>query len=220
MRSRWQIHGIAAAAMLSLAAGSGLAMAQAPSTDTGTSATPGASATTTPEASEGNSATHSSSHVTNAEKTFMRKAAEGGLAEVELGKLAQQNGADESVKNFGQRMVTDHSQANEKLMTLAQSMGVELPTTLSRKDQKALDKLKSMSGEEFDKAYARMMRKDHRMDVHEFEHEAKHGKNPQLKQFAETTLPTLKEHLSLAESELPGSSRTASAAGKKEPTER
>jgi putative membrane protein len=217
MRSRWQVHGVAAIAMLSLAAGSGLAMAQAPSTDTGTSATPGATETT-PRAST--SEHESSSHLTKAEKAFMHKAAEGGLAEVELGKLAQQNGGDEAVKSFGQRMVTDHSQANEKLMTLAQNMGVELPTTVSKKDQKALDKLKGKTGESFDKAYARMMRKDHRTDIREFEHEAKHGKNEQLKEFAQTTLPTLKEHLSLAEKELPGSSRTASASGTKKPAER
>lgn len=204
MCSRWQVRGIAALAVLSLAAGSGLAMAQAPGTETGNSAaagTPGEAAAASP----------SSSQLSKADKLFMHRAAEGGLAEVELGKLAQQKGNDQAVKSFGERMVTDHSQANDKLMTLAQSMNVQLPSKLGKKDQKTLDRLQSKSGDAFDKAYASAMRRDHRMDIREFEHEAKHGENAQVKEFAQTTLPTLKEHLSLAEKELPGASRTASA---------
>jgi putative membrane protein len=213
MRSRWQIRGVAAVAALSLAVGAGLAMAQAPGTETGNSAAAGT-------AGESAAASPSSSQLSKRDKMFMRKAAEGGLAEVELGKLAQEKGTDQAVKSFGERMVTDHSQANDKLMTLAQSMNVELPTKLGKKDQKALDKLQSKSGEAFDKAYASAMRRDHRVDIREFEHEAKHGENAQLKEFAQTTLPTLKEHLSLAE-KLPGASRTASASkDETTPTER
>jgi putative membrane protein len=207
MRSRWQIRGIATVAMLSMAAGTGLALAQAPTTQEGSGA---ATATTSPSA--GTSSTGSGSELSSADKTFIRKAAQGGMAEVELGKLAQQQGSDQAVKDFGQRMVTDHQQANDKLMALAQSMNVQLPTSLDKKDQKELDKLKGLNGAAFDKAYARAMRKDHRMDIREFEHEAKSGKDTQVKQFAETTLPTLKDHLAMAE-KLPGASRTASASG-------
>ncbi len=228
MRSTWHRRSITTAAVLALAAGGGLAMAQSTATSPGTSTSPGASTGAYPAtpgestsrstgtgatATTGETATsgESSSKLGKMDKAFVRKAAQGGLAEVQLGQLAQQQGSSEEVKQFGQRMVTDHQSANEKLQTLAQGMNMELPTTLSKHDQKELTKLQSLHGAAFDKAYARTMRSDHRKDIKEFEREAKHGKDAQLKQFADSTLPTLKDHLALAE-KLPSSSRQASAA--------
>lgn len=249
MRSRWQIRGIATAAVLSLATGCGLAMAQAGGAGQAPGATPGTTApgatppgatapgatapgTTAPGAgapdngtgtnattpgtgAEAHGTTQSgttATGVSKSDKRFIRKAAQGGLAEVELGKLAQQRGSSQEVRDFGQRMVTDHSQANDKLMTIAQSLNVEVPTTLDKKDQATLEKLQSLHGAAFDRAYSRDMRADHRTDIREFEHVAMHGHDPQVRQFAESTLPTLKEHLAMAE-KLPGASRTASAEG-------
>lgn len=190
MSSTWQKRSITATAVLALAAGSGLALAQAPGATTG----------------------QSSSQLSRADKAFVRKAAQGGLAEVQLGQLAQQQGSSDQVKQFGERMVSDHQSANEKLQTIAQSSNIELPTTLSKHDQKELTRLQSLHGAAFDKAYAKDMRADHRKDIHEFEREAKHGEDSQLKQFADSTLPTLKDHLAMAE-KLPTSSREARAAG-------
>lgn len=230
MSVRWKIRGITAAAMLAVGAAGSLAMAQAPGTAPGAGVGPGAATgapATSPEdqtnprtepqrgttptertAESGNT----SAGLSKADQKFIRKAAEGGLAEVQLGQLAQQQGSSDAVKEFGQRMVTDHQTANQKLQSIAQEQNIELPTTLSKHDQKKLEKLQSLHGAAFDKAYAREMRTDHRKDIHEFEHEAKHGKDTQLKEFADSTLPTLKEHLSMAE-KLNSSSREASAAG-------
>lgn len=131
---------------------------------------------------------------------FMTKAAQGGLAEVELGRMAATHASNQQVKQFGQRMVDDHSKANNELQEIAAQEGVTLPTTLDAKDQAEKDKLSSLNGSDFDKAYMEDMVKDHRADIAEFKKEANSGTDPSLKTFAGKTLPTLQEHLTLAES--------------------
>ncbi len=133
------------------------------------------------------------------DKTFMKKAAEGGLAEVQMGQLAQQNGESQEVKDFGQRMVTDHSKANDQLKQVAEKEGVTLPTSPSSHDQAEYNKLSKLQGDAFDKAYAKMMVSDHKKDIAEFKREASSGSDAQVKNFASQTLPTLQEHLQLAE---------------------
>src|SRR5215470_7322364 len=122
----------------------------------------------------------------------------GGLQEVELGHVAAQKGTSDAVKQFGQRMVDDHSKANSELMTLASSKGVTLPTALDEKHQKEVTKLTAMSGAEFDRTYSKMMLSDHTKDVAEFEKQSTKAADPDLKAFAAKTLPTLQEHLQLA----------------------
>jgi len=134
-----------------------------------------------------------------ADHQFMMKAAQGGMAEVELGKLAQERGSSDAVKQFGQRMVEDHGKANEELMRIAQSKGVTPPTSLDSKAQSMKDKLSKLSGTAFDRAYMSEMVKDHRTDVSEFQKEANSGRDPEAKAFAAKTLPTLQEHLRMAE---------------------
>jgi len=134
---------------------------------------------------------------------FLMDAAMGGMMEVELGRIAAQQGASDAVKQFGQRMVDDHSKANEELMTLATSKGITLPTTLDDKHKEHLTKFSSMTGADFDRAYGKEMLSDHRKDVSEFEKQSTRGTDPDLKAFATKTLPTLREHLKLAEA-LPG----------------
>jgi len=136
--------------------------------------------------------------VTSADKSFAMKAAQGGMAEVEMGKLAQTNAQSEQVKSFGERMVKDHSAANDKLKQIASTDGVQLPTTLGE-HQKMVDKLKSLKGAQFDAEYMTHMVSDHQKDIKEFEQEAKSG-HGDMKQFASDTLPTLREHLTLAQS--------------------
>ncbi len=133
------------------------------------------------------------------DKTFMKKAAEGGMAEVQLGQLAQQNAQSQEVKDFGQRMVTDHTKANDQLKQVAEQQKVTLPAAPSSHDQAEYNKMSKLHGEAFDKAYAKMMVADHRKDIAEFKQEASSGRDPAVKNFASQTLPTLQEHLQLAE---------------------
>lgn len=141
----------------------------------------------------------SNTQVNSMDRMFMDKAAQGGLAEVQLGQLAQQKGSSQAVKDFGAKMVHDHSMVNDQLMMLASSQGVTLPTSMNAKDQAEYNKLSGMSGAAFDKAYIQGMVKDHKMDIAEFNKEAAKAKDPQLKSLVTMTLPTLQQHLQLAE---------------------
>ena len=134
----------------------------------------------------------------SADRDFLLEAAMGGMVEVELGKIAVQKGASEGVKQFGQRMVDDHSKAGEELTTLAASKGITLPTQLDEKHRNDLDKLSKLSGAEFDRAYAKAMLSDHKKDVSAFEKESMNSQDTDVKAFAAKTLPTLKEHLEMA----------------------
>ena len=138
--------------------------------------------------------------ISRSDRKFMEKAAEGGMAEVQLGKLAAEKASSAEVKQFGQRMVDDHSKANDQLKQIATSKGVQLPTGLDRSTQREMDKLSKMSGADFDREYMKHMVSDHKKDVSEFKTESNRAKDPQVKQFAATTLPTLQQHLELAQS--------------------
>ena len=129
---------------------------------------------------------------------FATKAAGDGKAEVELGKLAQQQAESEEVRQFGQRMVEDHSQAGEKLMAIAQQKGIELPQALPDEAQQLYDELQQKSGQEFDQAYMDAMVEDHEKAVDLFEQQAGVRPGRRAQGFAEATLPTLEEHLELA----------------------
>lgn len=135
----------------------------------------------------------------SADQTFVKKAAEGGMAEVELGRLAQQNGQSQEVKSFGQRMVDDHSKAADELKSLAQKKNITVPTEVSSKDKALHTRLSKLHGEQFDKAYMQAMVSDHRTDVQEFRHESTSGADPDVKAWAAKTLPTLEDHLKLAQ---------------------
>src|SRR3984893_3337134 len=121
------------------------------------------------------------------DKTFMLNAAKGGMMEVEWGKLAAQNAQNADVKKFGNRMVTDHTKANNELMALAKEEGVSLPAA------KAPGKWKS------DKDYMGMMVKDHQADLAEFHKEAQSGTDPDLKAFAAKGAKMVSSHLKLAQ---------------------
>jgi putative membrane protein len=133
------------------------------------------------------------------DEKFMRDAAEGSVAEIDLGKLAQQKGQSEEVKNFGARMVEDHSKSNEELKKIAAREHINLPTNVYRKDASTHRRLARMNGPEFDKAYAETMVRDHQEDIATFKQEAKGGQKSALQQFAQQTLPTLESHLKEAQ---------------------
>jgi len=133
-----------------------------------------------------------------ADDAFVKKAAEGGMAEVQLGKLAAEKASSDAVKKFGQRMADDHGKANDELKTLAQKKNIALPTDLDAKDKALHDRLEKLSGQAFDRAYMQAMLTDHQKDVSEFRTESKSGSDPDVKAWAAKTLPTLEDHLKQA----------------------
>jgi len=133
-----------------------------------------------------------------ADSKFVREAAAGGAAEVELGKVAEEKATNEKVKEFGRRMVQDHSKAGDELKTLAAKKGVTVPSGPDAKSKAVMTKLSALSGPAFDKAYMKNMVADHEKDVAEFRKEANSGQDADIKQWAATTLPTLEEHLKIA----------------------
>src|SRR5438132_11809267 len=119
------------------------------------------------------------------DKTFMKKAAKGGMMEVAMGKVAEQNAQSDDVKSFGKRMVTDHSKANDELRSIASKKGVQLPS-------------KEHSGKwTSDKAYMDMMIKDHEKDLAEVKEEASSGSDPDVKKIADDTAKMVQENLDL-----------------------
>lgn len=144
------------------------------------------------------------SAMSSQDRNFLMDAAMGGMMEVELGRLAVQNGASDAVKQFGQRMVDDHSKANTELMSLATSKGITLPTELDEKHRAHVTKLSGKTGADFDRDYSKMMLSDHNKDVSAFEKQSTKGADPDLKAFATRTLPTLQEHLQMAKALNPG----------------
>jgi len=155
---------------------------------------------TTAAATTTGSMTNQASTLSSGDRKFIEKAAEGGMAEVKLGQLAAQKAGADQVKQFGQRMVDDHGKANDQLKQLASTKGVTLPADLDKSTQREYDKLSKLSGPDFDREYMKHMVSDHKKDVSEFKSEANKAKDADLKQFASSTLPTLQEHLNLAQS--------------------
>lgn len=141
---------------------------------------------------------HTAAASMNPDHTFVMKAAQGGMAEVKLGNLAKKNGGSEAVKDFGNKMATDHSKANDELRQLAQKKGITLPGNVNAKDKRTSKMLAGKQGAGFDKAYIQDMVKDHEMDVAEFRKEAEQGKDPEVKAWAQKTLPVLEQHLAHA----------------------
>jgi putative membrane protein len=140
-----------------------------------------------------------SPRVPHADATFVRSAAEGGMAEVEMGRLAVQHGSNDAVKQFGQRMIDDHSKANDELKDIASRKGLTVPGAPTAKQKATISHLEKLNGAEFDRAYMQDMVRDHQEDVAEFKKEADNGADPDVKSFAGKTLPTLQQHLQMAQ---------------------
>jgi putative membrane protein len=131
---------------------------------------------------------------------FVHEASIGGLTEVRLGKMAQRKAESQKVKDLGEKMVTDHSKANDQLAAAAKKDGIQTAeTALTDKQKGEIERLGGMSGKDFDSAYLRTMLKDHREDVQKFQEEASSGQSENVKEFAKKTLPTLEKHLSMVE---------------------
>lgn len=143
--------------------------------------------------------------------TFVKKAAQDGMTEVEVGKVALAKSQDPSVRSFAQRMVNDHGKANAELSLIAQAKGIDVPKELDAEHQSMVDALSAKSGSEFDRQYSQHMNMDHHKAIELFEG-ASRSSDADLARFAKKTLPTLKQHKQLAE-KLPGKPSTAPSAG-------
>jgi putative membrane protein len=140
----------------------------------------------------------------SSDATFIKHAADANMTEIKLGQIAQDKGQSQDVKDFGARMVKDHTNAGDQLKPIAEKMNVDIPDHVSAMHQKTIDRLSNMSGAQFDAAYAKAMVKDHEKVISMFENAKSNVKNDDLKKFATDTLPTLQEHLEMAK-KLPSS---------------
>jgi putative membrane protein len=131
------------------------------------------------------------------DRNFVRDAAKAGLAEVEEGQVAQQHAQNPEVQQFAKKMVDDHTQINEKLKPIAQAKGIDVPGDVDKSEKQSVQKLEKAKN--FDRDYITAQVKEHKKAVTLFDDEGKNGKDPELKQFAQQTLPTLQEHLRLAQ---------------------
>jgi putative membrane protein len=166
-------------------------------------------------ATTGSGASSSSSgksDLARADRKFMEEAAQHGMAEVQLGQLASQKAQSPEVKQFGQKMVDDHSKANDQLKSLASSKNVQLPTDLDRAHKRDYDRLSKLNGADFDREFMKNMVSDHKKDVSDFRKEAKSAKDNDLKSFASTTTPVLEQHLQMAQ-QTDATVRTAGRSG-------
>jgi putative membrane protein len=182
------------------------------SAQTGSSSSNPSSQSTTASSPGNKAESNQSSKLSAADRQFVTKAAEGGKAEVELGQLAADKATSPDVKKFGQRMVDDHTKANQELQQVASQKGINVPDKLSSKDEATKARLEKLSGKQFDQAYMHSMVADHTKDVSEFQQASTTAKDPDVKSFAKNTLPTLKDHLKMAKQIAPKSTTTSSNA--------
>jgi putative membrane protein len=131
----------------------------------------------------------------NTDRVFVHAAVIGGMAEVELGKLAEQKGENDAVKEFARRMVEDHGKANDQLSGLAKEDGIPVPEKLDQEHQAMQERLKAASGADFDLAYLAGQVADHQKTAQLLEHEIGSGQDVELKSFASETLPVVLQHL-------------------------
>jgi len=134
------------------------------------------------------------------DQDFVRKALEGGAAEVQLGQLAEQKSQSPDVKQFGQKMVQDHTQLGDQVMKpVAKQLGVKEPKGLSKKDEQLVASLEGLSGPQFDQEYIKAMVKDHKQDLKDFKSEAQMAQDPNVKKAAEEGTTVISQHLQMIE---------------------
>jgi putative membrane protein len=137
--------------------------------------------------------------LSSADRSFIINAEEANLAEIETAKMIEQKSTDPGVKDFANRMVIDHTQASQKLTTLAKNTGVTLPTEPSAMERSQKSDLQKLSGAKLDDAYLRDELQGHKQVISSFENEIEHGQDRATKDYAEQVLPTLEDHIRIAE---------------------
>jgi putative membrane protein len=147
----------------------------------------------------GGSMANANSGLASSDQKFVTEAAVGGMAEVEMGRLGVERATSDDVKMFSQRLIDDHTRANAELTQIAGTKGVMLPTGLDAKHQAVIDRLRGLSGAAFEREFAKVGVKDHRDDIKAFQKESNGGRDADIKGFATRTLPTLQDHLRMAQ---------------------
>jgi putative membrane protein len=153
------------------------------------------------------SSTSSGWSADKADQAFLTEAMQGNLAEVQMGKLAEEKGQSDGVKSFGQMLATDHADANNKATDVAKQIGVTPPTAPNKMQTAMYDKLSKLLGDAFDRAFTKEMVEDHTKDIQKYQR-AGRNKNGPVADYANQTLPTLQKHLKTAQS-LAGSKSSA-----------
>jgi putative membrane protein len=133
------------------------------------------------------------------DKMFVRKAMQGGMAQVQLGQLTLQKTDNDQVKQFAQRMIDDHTRMNDQMKPVAQQLGVDVPAQISKKDRATMAKLQALSGAAYDQAYIKDMVKDHKQDLSDFQMEASSGQDQTVKDAASQGSKVIAQHLQLAQ---------------------
>lgn len=139
------------------------------------------------------------SRMNQQDKDFAKLAAQANRGEIEIGTLAQQKASNDAVKEFGKRMVEDHTNAGHELRNWSAQTNFMLPTGITADDSSTKSSLSSESGTQFDRKYMQSQLKDHKQVIAAFEKEIQDGQDPQLKQIAAKILPVLQDHVRLAE---------------------
>lgn len=214
MRTAARVRGLAL--LVAMALGPAWAAAQAgggATGGTGTSMTGGQAAPATqPGTGTRNSNTRQGEQLSRGDRKFIQDAAQGGMFEVQVAQLAAAKATDPAVKDFASKLVQDHQQANNELVQIANARHVELPAAPSRDQRHAIEKLGKKSGAEFDREFVKQVGlKDHEKDIRTFEKAAGKLKDPDLKAWAQKTLPHLREHRALAQ-KLPEAGESNAAA--------
>lgn len=150
------------------------------------------------------------------DKSFVEEALKGGDLEVQLGQLALQKSQSEDVKQFGRKMVQDHTQLGDQMKNVAQKMGIGEPKGPSKKDRQLIARLEALSGPQFDEEYIKAMVKDHRQDLKDFKNEAQVAQDPDLQQTVQRGYQVVAQHLQMIEQIAQAHNVTIEASNKKE----
>lgn len=151
------------------------------------------------QAQAGTSAAAASSGLSQEGRDFITESAKGNAGEVKLGKTAAEKGAAPAVRDYGERLATDHGKANDQLRKVAEEAKVDWPESVTEEQRKLMDELSKLDGAAFDKRFMEAMVKDHEKDIKKYEKMDKNAQYPPLKSYVEGTLPKLKEHLKRAQ---------------------
>jgi putative membrane protein len=161
--------------------------------------TPGTSTIPNPADQLGNVGGMKADQQAAIDKIFVKKAMQGSIAQVQLGELTLQKSTNDQVKQFARKMIDDHTKLNEQMRPVAQQLGVEIPTEVSKKDKSLMSKMQALSGPAYDEAYIKDMVKDHKQDLSEFHMEASNGHDASVRDAATQGSKTISEHLQMAE---------------------
>jgi putative membrane protein len=161
--------------------------------------TPGTSTIPNPADQLGNVGGMKADQQAAIDKIFVKKAMQGSIAQVQLGELTLQKSTNDQVKQFARKMIDDHTKLNEQMRPVAQQLGVEIPSEVSKKDKSLMSKMQALSGPAYDEAYIKDMVKDHKQDLSEFHMEASNGHDASVRDAATQGSKTISEHLQMAE---------------------